>query len=129
MDLTTLIGLLLSGILMVYGIGMDKLGNFVDVPSVVIVVGGTLAALIASYPFGILKDIPKHFAVLFRGKMYNIQQYRYVSCSARKGKRRGGYAKTHLQAVRVPVKNDSIEGAERELSVQKRPMAGRPAMT
>ena len=34
---------------MVYGIGMDKLGNFVDVPSVVIVVGGTLAALIASY--------------------------------------------------------------------------------
>ena len=49
MDLTTLIGLLLSGILMVYGIGMDKLGNFVDVPSVVIVVGGTLAALIASY--------------------------------------------------------------------------------
>lgn len=74
MDLTTLIGLLLSGILMVYGIGMDKLGNFVDVPSVVIVVGGTLAALIASYPFGILKDIPKHFAVLFRGKMYNIPQ-------------------------------------------------------
>ena len=36
MDLTTLIGLLLSGILMVYGIGMDKLGNFVDVPSVVL---------------------------------------------------------------------------------------------
>lgn len=50
MDLTTLIGLILSGILIVYGIGTDALQNFVDVPSVIIVVGGTLAALIASYP-------------------------------------------------------------------------------
>ena len=66
MDLTTLIGLIFSGILMVYGIGMDKLGNFIDTQSIFIVVGGTLAALIASYPFGILKEIPKHIRVLFR---------------------------------------------------------------
>ena len=72
MDLTTLIGLIFSGILMVYGIGVDKLGNFIDVQSIFIVVGGTLAALIASYPFGILKEIPKHIRVLFRGKQYSI---------------------------------------------------------
>ncbi|MFR8069384.1 MAG: motility protein A [Clostridium sp.] len=72
MDLTTLIGLILSGILIVYGIGTDALQNFVDVPSVIIVVGGTLAALIASYPFSILKEIPKHIKVLFRGKQYSI---------------------------------------------------------
>lgn len=39
MDLTTLIGLIFSGILMVYGIGMDKLGNFIDTQSIFIVVG------------------------------------------------------------------------------------------
>lgn len=72
MDLTTLIGLVLGLILMVYGIGVQYLGNFVDVNSVLIVVGGTMAALIASYPFSIIKEIPKHIGVLFRGKRYNI---------------------------------------------------------
>ncbi len=72
MDLTTLIGLLLSGVLMIYGIGMEKLGNFIDMQSIVIVVGGTLAALIGSYPFAILKEIPKHIRVLLRGKQYDI---------------------------------------------------------
>lgn len=72
MDLTTLIGLVLSGILMVYGIGMDKMGNFFDVPSIIIVIGGTMAALIASYPLGILKEIPKHIKVLARGRQYSI---------------------------------------------------------
>lgn len=72
MDLTTLIGLVLGGIFIVNGIGMDKMGNFIDVPSVIIVLGGTLSSLIASYPFGILKDIPKHVIVLFRGRVYNI---------------------------------------------------------
>lgn len=74
MDLTTLIGILLSVILMAYGIGLDKLSNFVDTQSLLIVFGGTLAAVVASYPFTILKDIPKHFRVLFRGKIYNIPQ-------------------------------------------------------
>lgn len=74
MDLTTLIGLVLAIILCINGIGAENLGNFIDIPSVIIVIGGTLAALIASYPFSILKDIPKHFKVLLRGKMYNIPQ-------------------------------------------------------
>lgn len=72
MDITTLLGIVIGIVLIVNGIGMDKLGNFVDMDSVLIVVGGTLAAVIASYPMSILMDIPRHFTVLFRGKKYNI---------------------------------------------------------
>lgn len=72
MDITTLLGIVLAMVLVVNGIGLDKIGNFIDMPSVLIVVGGTLAAIIASYPFSILLDIPKHFLILFRGKKYNI---------------------------------------------------------
>ncbi|MFR1832468.1 MAG: motility protein A [Lachnospiraceae bacterium] len=72
MDLTTLIGIVLGLVLTVAGIGMDKLENFMDPGSVLIVVGGTLAAIIASYPPAILKDIPRHIGVLFRGKKYNV---------------------------------------------------------
>ena len=72
MDPTTLMGLVLGGFFIVYGIGMGKIANFYDVSSILIVLGGTLAAVIASYPLAILKDIPKHIAVLFRGNKYNI---------------------------------------------------------
>ena len=72
MDLTTLIGILMALGLCVWGIGVDKIGNFVDPQSLAIVIGGTIAAIIASYPLSILKDMPKHFKVLLRGKQYNI---------------------------------------------------------
>ena len=72
MDLTTLIGVLVGTFLIVQGIGLDKLGNFYDIKSILIVVGGTLAATAASYPLSILIDIPKHIMVLFRGRQYNI---------------------------------------------------------
>ena len=72
MDLTTIIGIVLGTVLIVNGIGIAKLGNFFDMPSILIVVGGTFAAIIASYPLSILKDMPKHFMVLLRGKQYNI---------------------------------------------------------
>lgn len=72
MDLTTLIGIVCGIFLVINGIGLDKIGNFVDIPSILIVVGGTLAATIASYPLSILLDIPKHILILFRGKKYNI---------------------------------------------------------
>lgn len=72
MDLTTIIGIVLGTVLIVDGIGIAKLGNFFDMPSILIVVGGTFAAIIASYPLSILKDMPKHFMVLLRGKQYNI---------------------------------------------------------
>lgn len=64
MDLTTLIGIVCGIFLVINGIGVDKIGNFVDIPSILIVVGGTLAATIASYPLSILLDIPKHILIV-----------------------------------------------------------------
>lgn len=72
MDITSLLGVILAAVLIVNGIGVDKIGNFIDMASIVIVIGGTFAALIASYPFSILKEIPKHIMILFRGKKYSI---------------------------------------------------------
>ena len=72
MDLTTLIGIVLGGALIVWGIKPENMGNFIDSSSVAIVVGGTLAAVVASYPLRLLMDIPKHMLVLMRGKKYSI---------------------------------------------------------
>ena len=72
MDLTSAIGLILAAVLIVNGITVEKMGNFFDAPSILITVGGAIASVIACYPFSILKDIPKHILVLFRGKRYNI---------------------------------------------------------
>ena len=72
MDITTLVGIVLAVVLVVNGITVEKLGNFIDIPSIIIVVGGTIASIIASYPLSTLLDIPKHLTVLFRGKKYNI---------------------------------------------------------
>ena len=84
MDITTIIGVALGLVLIVFGIVFDTstmslnipaLMNFVDIPSLVIVGGGTLAATIASYPASILKQIPKHFKIMLNGKAYNPMEY------------------------------------------------------
>lgn len=89
MDMTTLIGIIAGILLIINGIGTGKLDNFFDVPSIMIVVGGTLAATVASYPPSILLDIPKHIKVLHRGNRYNIprlvEQLVDMSMIARKG--------------------------------------------
>ena len=72
MDITTILGIVLGMALVVWGIGTSKLGNFWDPQSLALVLGGTVAAVLASYPFRILKDIPKHLMVLTRGKKFAI---------------------------------------------------------
>ena len=72
MDLTTLVGMIMAIGLCIWGIGVSKIGNFIDPQSLAIVIGGTIAAIMASYPLRILLDVPKHITVLFRGKKYNI---------------------------------------------------------
>lgn len=72
MDITTLLGIIIGTYLIINGIKVENIGNFWDIPSILIVVGGTLAAVVASYPLSILRDIPRHIMVLFRGKKYNI---------------------------------------------------------
>lgn len=70
MDISTILGIVLGFGLIVFGIGLDKLGNFVDIASLTIVLGGTVAAVIASYPFNQLAQIPKHFKIIISGKLY-----------------------------------------------------------
>lgn len=72
MDISTLIGWVMAVGLVVWGIGFSKLGNFWDPQSLAIVLGGAIAALIASYPFRILKEVPKHILICFRGGKYNV---------------------------------------------------------
>lgn len=71
MDVTLIIGWILGIILIIQGIGLDMIGNFIDPDSVLIVVGGTAAALIASFPFRVLKQIPKHLLIATSTKKYN----------------------------------------------------------
>ena len=73
MDISMLLGWIIAIALIISGITMPKLGNFWDAPSALIVVGGTIAALIACYPFRIVKDIPKHIGICLRGgKKYDV---------------------------------------------------------
>lgn len=71
MDVTLIIGWVLGIFLIVNGIRIENIGNFIDRDSILIVVGGTVAALIASFPFRILKQIPKHFLISISTKKYN----------------------------------------------------------
>lgn len=71
MDITSILGLVLGAVLIVFGIGFDSLGNFVDPPSLLIVFGGSLAAVIASYPLSSLKSVVRHTGMLLSGKKYD----------------------------------------------------------
>lgn len=73
MDLSSIIGLIVGMVLIVIvGIGPSQLGNFWDVKSLAIVLGGSLAAVVASYPFGLLKDTVKQMKILLQGKRYPV---------------------------------------------------------
>ncbi|MBD5149727.1 MAG: hypothetical protein HDT18_05020 [Oscillibacter sp.] len=71
MDISTIVGIVIGFALMIWGIGLGSIGNFVDKQSAIIVIGGTIAALIASYPFSILKQIPKHFKIMLDEKRFD----------------------------------------------------------
>lgn len=71
MDITSFLGMILAIGFIVNGIlGSGKMDNFFDVPSIMIVVGGTLGAIIATYPFSMLKNAGKHFIILAGGKKF-----------------------------------------------------------
>ncbi len=53
------------------GIELRKLLNFVDLPSLFVVLGGTIATVVASYPTSALKKIPKHMKILVSGNRYD----------------------------------------------------------
>ena len=71
MDITSILGLVLGAVLIVFGIGVGSLGNFWDPKSILIVFGGSLAAVIASYPLSSLKSLARHTGMLLSGKKYD----------------------------------------------------------
>lgn len=82
MDLLSILGCIFSIILMILGIvlnGTDtgyevafiNLSNFYDLPSIAIVIGGTIAALMLSFPASYFLNVPKHLKIIFRPTKYN----------------------------------------------------------
>ncbi len=52
MDIATLIGMIGAFVLIISGMGISRLGAFIDIPSILIVVGGTIASLFTAFPLG-----------------------------------------------------------------------------
>ena len=80
MDISTILGMGIAVVLMLFGIMFEadpigfnfgKLVNFADPASVLIVIGGVIAVLIASYPLSFFRLIPKHFRIIFGGNKYD----------------------------------------------------------
>ena len=51
MDIATILGLVLGCTLVLLGIGPANLSYFIDIRSVIMVIGGTIAAVLIAYPF------------------------------------------------------------------------------
>lgn len=71
MDLSTIIGVIAGIFVIVFGIGFKQLGNFWDLSSLIIVAGGTITALVACYPFSMLKNFPHHMKIITQAKRFN----------------------------------------------------------
>ena len=84
MNVVYLIGIALAVFFTLFGISFDaaaakpidllRLKNFIDVPSMLIVVGGTLAVVIACYP-KLAKSFPKHMKIMLRAKAFDPTTY------------------------------------------------------
>ena len=85
MNLSLIIGWVLSFGLVVFGIVVDLDGgfsvnmggmaNFIDVQSLAITVGGTVGCLIASFPMSYLKGIGKRLGIAIKPKKYDPKKY------------------------------------------------------
>ncbi len=77
MNITGIIGLVLALGFVVYGCmsGGGSLSNFYDVPSLAIVIGGTLGAVIFNYPVSVLKVLPKMLKLVFFTPKYDPEKY------------------------------------------------------
>ncbi|SET95300.1 chemotaxis protein MotA [Lacrimispora sphenoides] len=101
MDVSLIVGWVLGIVLIIYGIGADKLVNFLDMPSVIIVVGGTVAALIASFPFKTLAQIPKHIGIMISSNRYNSEAVIHTLVDMAKTARKKGLLVLEEQAATI----------------------------
>lgn len=74
--LFTLFGIVVSITLSPFGVSFNigALINFFDISSILIVIGGTLAVVIACYPKEV-KSLPKHFAIMLKANAFDPAEY------------------------------------------------------
>ncbi len=71
MDITSIIGIIAGFAFTIYGIlGSGSIWNFYDAPSILIVIGGTISAIVASFPLSILKNVGKHMVIICSSKRF-----------------------------------------------------------
>ena len=83
MDLMSILGWLFGIFVIAFGIlydssagiVMDNLKNFWDVPSVAVVFGGVVAALMISFPLKCFTKIPRHLKIVLFPTKYNPKDY------------------------------------------------------
>lgn len=97
LEISTLLGYLAVIVAVVLGIsfgenGLDftLLGNFFDIPSIFITLGGTTFALIASFPLSALKRIPSHLGLVFKKSKKDPYEYIEILTELSKEARKKG---------------------------------------
>lgn len=76
MNISGIIGLVLAFGLIIWGImSGGELSSFIDPASIAIVVGGTVGALVFTYPLSVLTKVPKMIKVAFLPKKYDPDMY------------------------------------------------------
>lgn len=98
-DLMSVVGLIFGVILVVMGIAITQitdeaggssykilfinLKSFYDLPSIAIVLGGTIASLMLSFPWEQFARVPKHIRIIFMPQKYVAEEYitKLVECA------------------------------------------------
>ncbi len=82
MDFSTIVGIIVAIGLVVFGmifgaegLNVENIGNFIDPQSMAIVIGGTLGALVASFPFSMLAKLPSHFKIVLGMEKHNPMEF------------------------------------------------------
>ncbi len=90
MDITTIIGWVLGIGVLAFGIMyvapdkeagtaaqfvIDNLWNFIDFPSIAVVLGGCISGLMVAFPLNIFAKIPRHLKIMFLPTKYRPQDY------------------------------------------------------
>ena len=84
MDLMSILGWVLAIFVILFGIMFDSgtggfivinLKSFFDLPSIVVVLGGVIAALMVSFPLKCFTRIPRHLKIILLPTKYNPQEY------------------------------------------------------
>ena len=76
MNISLIIGWVMAFGLVIFGIyNGGSISSFIEIASLAITVGGTIACLIASFPLSYLAGVPKKFAMALFPKKYKPEKY------------------------------------------------------